>query len=67
VRKVVLEQVLSRASNAVATEAAAGFTRATVESEWNLAHRLAVRIHRHLRDLDCDCDVIKPDFGRKTT
>ena len=60
-----LKRVLERASNHVAAESTAGFTRATAQTEWNLAHRLAMRIHRQLRDLNCDCDVTKPDFGQK--
>lgn len=63
--KDALERVLSRAANAVASGALAGFTKVTIESEWNLARRLAFKIQRHLRELDCDTDVIKPDYGRK--
>ena len=39
------------------------FTDATKQSEWNLARHLSVKIHKYLAGLDCDVDVIKPDYG----
>ena len=60
-----LQLVLDRAATAVAREARGEFTEATGQTEWNLAHRLAMKVHRHLRQLDCDTDVRKPDFGGK--
>ena len=39
------------------------FTQATRQTEWNLARHLSVKIHKYLKGLDCDVDLIKPDYG----
>ena len=41
------------------------FTSETNQTEWNLAHHLAVEIHQFFPDLDCDVDVIKVNLERK--
>ena len=41
------------------------FTSETNQTEWNLAHHLAVGIHQFFPDLDCDVDVIKVNLERK--
>lgn len=39
------------------------FTSATNQTEWNLAHHLAIEVHKLFREFDCDVDVSKPNLG----
>jgi hypothetical protein len=39
------------------------FTSETGQTEWNLAHHLAVELHRLFSEFDCDLDVTKPNLG----
>lgn len=39
------------------------FTPETGQTEWNLAHHLAIELQGFFRDLDCDLDVVKRDYG----
>ncbi len=41
------------------------FTSETSQTEWNLSHHFANEIHELLPDLDCDLDIIKPNFGNR--
>ena len=41
------------------------FTSQTGQTEWNLAHHLAVELHRLLPDRDCDLDVTKRNLGNR--
>ena len=40
------------------------FTSETNQTEWNLAHHLAVEMHKLLPGFDCDLDVIKNNYER---
>ena len=40
------------------------FTSETGQSEWNLAHHLAIEIHKNYPNFDCDIDVIKVNYNR---
>lgn len=62
VTKRAVEHLLARAVADV-TRGERGFTSDTAQTEWNLAHRLAVRVQRSLRRLDCDVDLRKPGYG----
>ena len=41
------------------------FTSETGQTEWNLAHHLAVEIHRCFPSFDCDLDVIKRNYENR--
>jgi hypothetical protein len=41
------------------------FTSQTHQTEWNLAHHLAVEIHEFFSTYNCDIDVTKPNLGNK--
>jgi|SRR6267154_1710191 len=41
------------------------FTSQTNQTEWNLAHHLAIEIHKEFPELNCDVDLIKPNLDRK--
>ena len=41
------------------------FTSETLQTEWNLAHHLAIEAHILFPDLDCDLDVVKQNLGRR--
>jgi hypothetical protein len=40
------------------------FTSETNQTEWNIAHHLAVELHALFNGYDCDVDVAKPNLGR---
>jgi hypothetical protein len=42
-----------------------GFTSATNQTEWNIAHHLANELHAMLRHYHCDLDVSKPNFDAR--
>src|SRR5437667_6883966 len=42
-----------------------GFTSATGQTEWNLAHHLAIELHGLFPDYDCDIDVMKRNFKNR--
>jgi len=39
------------------------FTARTGQTEWNLAHHLAIELTTLIPSLDCDLDVLKMDYG----
>jgi len=41
------------------------FTPETGQSEWNLAHHLAIEIHKMFPELDCDFDVVKVNLKNR--
>jgi hypothetical protein len=41
------------------------FTPQTGQTEWNLAHHLAMEIHKFFPRFDCDLDVVKPDYDNR--
>lgn len=41
------------------------FTSETVQTEWNLAHHFAIELTKRFPDLDCDLDIIKPNYERR--
>jgi hypothetical protein len=41
------------------------FTSETAQTEWNLAHHLAVELHRLFPNFDCDLDVTKRNLGNR--
>ena len=42
-----------------------GFTDETHQTEWNLAHHLANEIQRLFPDLQCDIELIKPNYENR--
>lgn len=41
------------------------FTSETGQTEWNLAHHLAVEVHECFPPFDCDLDVVKRNYGNR--
>jgi len=41
------------------------FTSQTNQTEWNLAHHLANEIHKEFPELNCDVDLIKPNYENR--
>lgn len=41
------------------------FTSETGQTEWNLAHHLAVEVHESFPSFDCDLDVVKRNYGNR--
>lgn len=41
------------------------FTSETGQTEWNLAHHLAIEAHEYFSGLDCDLDVIKLNYENR--
>jgi hypothetical protein len=41
------------------------FTSETTQSEWNIAHHLAIEVAGLFPDLSCDLDVIKPNYENR--
>jgi hypothetical protein len=41
------------------------FSSETGQTEWNLAHHLAIEAHRLFPNYDCDLDVTKPNLARR--
>jgi len=41
------------------------FTPQTGQTEWNLAHHLAIEIHKFFPRYNCDIDVTKHNYGNK--
>jgi hypothetical protein len=41
------------------------FTAATAQTEWNLAHHLALEVSRFFPSLEYDVDLAKKDYGNK--
>jgi hypothetical protein len=41
------------------------FTSETRQTEWNLAHHLAIEVHKMFPELDCDLDVVKVNLENR--
>lgn len=42
-----------------------GFTSETAQTEWNLAHHLAVELSKHFPTLNYDLDVVKTNYDNR--
>jgi hypothetical protein len=41
------------------------FTSETRQSEWNLAHHLAIELHKEFPGFDCDVDIVKVNLENR--
>jgi hypothetical protein len=41
------------------------FTSETGQTEWNVAHHLAIEVHKNFPGLDCDLDIVKVNLEKR--